>query len=1028
MKFSYDKEGNLKETKYKDEKVETRYYNDMNQLVRTDNVDNTRDTKEYDVYGNLTKETTNNRTTTYSYNKLNQLESRTNDDGTITFEYDSWGQLIKNSSASGDVTVGYDDFQHITSVGDVNGKEVKYTYDEKGRKASVVYPSGSYAYYTYDIFDRLVKVEDGSDTTTYEYDASGNPILEKNSKLETHREFDSLDRLIYQRVIKGEDVISELEYTRNAYGDVLTSTERNEGKKITLSYEYDKLNQVTQEIKVEDNKTSQIDFDYDFRGNKLKETKTQGNQTEETRYAYNKEFQLVSIVKPESKIDLTYDKHGNVIEKAYSNGLTETYEYDASNQLTDITDNYGKHITHDYDGLGNRTGRREEIPYNYNVTLPEDIAYDSEDININDIIDNASDAISNVIDNKYYCTVTTLEDTTRVVEETFVNDLAQEHAQVLETSRNDEEYESYTYGLTRLSTQSQQGTSYHIINGKFDIIGTVGDKKTSWSTFSLFGKTHVLDTPRFGYSSEAHEGTLQYLRARYYDTETGIFLSKDTYTGTQFNGLSQNRYIYTENNPVNRTDPSGNFFSAIGKFVKKSVDWVVNTWNNSTVGQVVNKAVSFTWNLVTDPIKTITSVSESITSKVITNLQKSPGSRGVKKKPNYKVPDKVVEIISPKVAAQKNADFIMAGNSKRGIGDQRAELRGYLTTAGYSEEEIKAKELELIKKYCDRFGLDFASVSDAIAKGKSIVEKNRINSAINTLMPKLQNELMRNSIEKLSMHEFDEYKKKLIDDYCKEHNFNLDERIALDRELEKVKNRIEYKEIDTATWFTGVAIVATAIGLGAFAYLAGAFALGALKLGSLSVAAANGIANLSVGASLFSWVAIQVKKISGMPLSGIDEALEVINVITMMGAKLISALVQIAGGYIKGTGNNDSNQGYVTGEDWNNYFKEKYGASNVQWKPNSFQDIIDNPQRLWGCTPSEIESILGDGWQFKTYGSNGQGWEFHSPQGRVFYHAGGGIHGGSYYGFGTGPTGVVKLVDGEYIYFPDEKSTIIPRD
>lgn len=100
----------------------------------------------------------------------------------------------------------------------------------------------------------------------------------------------------------------------------------------------------------------------------------------------------------------------------------------------------------------------------------------------------------------------------------------------------------------------------------------------------------------------------------------------------------------------------------------------------------------------------------------------------------------------------------------------------------------------------------------------------------------------------------------------------------------------------------------------------------------------------------------------------------------------------------------------------------------MQWKPNSFQDIIDNPQRLWGCTPSEIESILGDGWQFKTYGSNGQGWEFYSSEGSIFYHAGGGIHGGAYYGFGTGPSGRVKLVDGNYIYFPDDRATIIPRD
>lgn len=36
----------------------------------------------------------------------------------------------------------------------------------------------------------------------------------------------------------------------------------------------------------------------------------------------------------------------------------------------------------------------------------------------------------------------------------------------------------------------------------------------------------------------------------------------------------------------------------------------------------------------------------------------------------------------------------------------------------------------------------------------------------------------------------------------------------------------------------------------------------------------------------------------------------------------------------------------VSGKDWNNYFKDKYGAGNVNWKPSSFEDIIVNPQKL----------------------------------------------------------------------------------
>lgn len=116
----------------------------------------------------------------------------------------------------------------------------------------------------------------------------------------------------------------------------------------------------------------------------------------------------------------------------------------------------------------------------------------------------------------------------------------------------------------------------------------------------------------------------------------------------------------------------------------------------------------------------------------------------------------------------------------------------------------------------------------------------------------------------------------------------------------------------------------------------------------------------------------------------------------------------------------------VSGKDWNNYFKEKYGAGNVQWKPNSIEDLISSPERLYGSTKNEIKSILGEGWTESTYGSAGNGWKFtNDGDGMVFYHPGDGIHGGPYYGFSTGDTGKVKIVGEDYIDFSNDKATII---
>ncbi|MBF0819959.1 RHS repeat-associated core domain-containing protein, partial [Streptococcus acidominimus] len=67
----------------------------------------------------------------------------------------------------------------------------------------------------------------------------------------------------------------------------------------------------------------------------------------------------------------------------------------------------------------------------------------------------------------------------------------------------------------------------------------------------------------FAYNGEARDITgLDYLRARYYDSQAGTFLTEDSYQGQLTNPLSQNRYAYVHNNPINYTDPSGHVASS----------------------------------------------------------------------------------------------------------------------------------------------------------------------------------------------------------------------------------------------------------------------------------------------------------------------------------------------------------------------------------------------------------------------------------------------------------------------------------
>ena len=75
----------------------------------------------------------------------------------------------------------------------------------------------------------------------------------------------------------------------------------------------------------------------------------------------------------------------------------------------------------------------------------------------------------------------------------------------------------------------------------------------------------------FNGEEQSQRTGLQYLRARYYDSSSGNFISMDSYEGSIMSPLSQNRYTYAENDPVNNFDPSGHI-SVKNKGIERYVD------------------------------------------------------------------------------------------------------------------------------------------------------------------------------------------------------------------------------------------------------------------------------------------------------------------------------------------------------------------------------------------------------------------------------------------------------------------------
>ena len=125
---------------------------------------------------------------------------------------------------------------------------------------------------------------------------------------------------------------------------------------------------------------------------------------------------------------------------------------------------------------------------------------------------------------------------------------------VTNTVRNGSVAESYSYDpFGEMTAEGKEGTAKTPLEAQND--NGLSDNDVLW-----------------GYNGEEYieEVGLQYLRQRHYSPETGNFTSQDTNEGDLTNPLSQNRYIYAENDPVNGNDPGGDKKKSKKRSTKKT--------------------------------------------------------------------------------------------------------------------------------------------------------------------------------------------------------------------------------------------------------------------------------------------------------------------------------------------------------------------------------------------------------------------------------------------------------------------------
>lgn len=452
----------------------------------------------------------------------------------VSYAYDARGNLADMIDTAGRSAFSYDANHQLLSVtrstdaqiGNADDRIVAYTYTPTGQVDTVSY-GGNMVDYDYDVAGRLIRVANGADVTQYSYvNGELNTTIFPNG-VRCVNGYDSAGRfedMTYTTSLG--QLITSFHYTFDANSNRTSMTVRRPDLSTpnpsdvlvsAYQYEYDVHNQLTR-ARYSDG--TDVSYTYDLGGNRTSMTTLPGGMgpgvPEILTYQIGIENRLNSISKNGQVIEsFGYDNAGNQVLHVTAT-QTETFEYDYRGLLTGVTIG-ANHIQYEYDGLGNRVARTENG-----------------------------------------------------VRTEYVNDLNQPYTQVLqEIGAGGSVQASYTFGLERISgvLPGQGGPLYYLtdaLGSTTDLTNGGGTAVQSYS-FDAFGSlrpTHPAGgigntTNSFLFTGEQRDPTTQtvYLRARHYDPVLGRFLSKDPIGFPD----GPNQYSYTNSNPINATDPSGQF-------------------------------------------------------------------------------------------------------------------------------------------------------------------------------------------------------------------------------------------------------------------------------------------------------------------------------------------------------------------------------------------------------------------------------------------------------------------------------------
>lgn len=557
-------------------------YNDLNQLVAITDPLGFTTTISFDENGNvLTTTNAVGATTTNVYDACNQLVQVTDALGnTTTYTYDAAGNRISHTDAKGHTTTyTFDPLNLLVSVTDPLSHTTAVDYDANGNQETVHKPDGNTITYHYDPLDRLTGIVYPESAIQYTYNALGQRTTMTDTVGITTYVYDPL-----QRMTEASTPHGTMAYAYDANGN-RTRLELPDGH--VLSYGYDLTNQL---VTVNEATIGLTEYSYNDDGMQTSILYPNGVNAQFTYDAASRLTQITHASPISGTIDhiqYDHDAVGNRIVMTDTFGVTY-YDYDALNRMVEARYPDGEVVSYAFDAANNRTVMTSTIhgvtTYSYNAA--DRLTYITNGTGVTPLNWDESgnlqstgtttytfDALDRLVgvDNgvdtavyKYDGNGVRLSATLNGIETQFLQDVASPLSNILQETRGGQT-DTYFYGNDLITLWNANGDRYfyhHDGVGSTTSLSNAAGQWTDRYRYDAFGtiRQHLgTSDQNLTFSGEYFEDSfdLVYLRARYYDVQTGRFISSDDWPINIFQPQKINRYVFADNNPLRFIDPSG---------------------------------------------------------------------------------------------------------------------------------------------------------------------------------------------------------------------------------------------------------------------------------------------------------------------------------------------------------------------------------------------------------------------------------------------------------------------------------------